>query len=102
VINTIPPSDQVRQQLCTFLREGLSNSAQPSSELSRWAAQGVVQEILEQEVTDFPGRERYERLADDERGYRNGYELDHIRSAEGEIEVQVPQGGPVSTCTGRN
>jgi hypothetical protein len=50
-----------------------------------------LQEILEQEVTDVLGRERYERRAADERGYRNGYELGHIRIAEGEIEVRVPQ-----------
>jgi putative transposase len=89
--NTIPPSEQVRQQLRAFLQEGVQTSAQPSSELLRLAAQVVMQEILEQEVTDFLGRERYERRADDERGYRNGYEPGHIRSAEGEIEVRVPQ-----------
>jgi putative transposase len=89
--NTIPPSEQVRQQLRAFLQEGVQTSAQPSSELLRLAAQVVMQEILEQEVTDFLGRERYERRADDEHGYRNGYEPGHIRSAEGEIEVRVPQ-----------
>src|SRR5690606_18752451 len=74
-----------------FLREGIQTTAQPSSELLRLAAQVVVQEILEQEVTDFLGRERYERRREDERGYRNGYEPGRIRSAEGEIEVDVPQ-----------
>jgi len=89
--NTIPPSEQVRQQLRAFLREGITGSVQPSSELLRLAAQVVVQEILEQEVTDYLGRERYERRAEDERGYRNGYEPGHMRSAEGEIAVRVPQ-----------
>jgi putative transposase len=88
---TIPPSEQVRQQLRAFLREALQTSAQPSSELLRLAAQVVVQEIVEEEVTDYLGRERYERRAEDERGYRNGYEPGRIRSAEGEIEVRVPQ-----------
>jgi putative transposase len=88
---TIPPREQVRQQLRGFLREGVQTSTQPSSELLRLAAQVVVQEILEQEVTDVLGRERYERRAADERGYRNGYELGHTRIAEGEIEVRVPQ-----------
>lgn len=88
---TITPSEQVRQQLRTFLREGVQTSTQPSSELLRLAAQVVVQEILEEEVTDFLGRERYERRGEDDRGYRNGYEPGRIRSAEGEIEVRIPQ-----------
>lgn len=77
--------------VCQFLREGVQTSAQPSSDLLRMAAQVVVQEILEEEVTDFLGRERYERRAADECGYRNGYEPGRIRSAEGEIEVRIPQ-----------
>jgi putative transposase len=89
--HTIPPSEQVRQQLRAFLREGVQTSAQPSSELLRLAAQVVVPEILEQEVTDFLGRDRYARRVDEEGGYRNGYEPGHIRSAEGEIEVRLPQ-----------
>jgi putative transposase len=88
--NTIPPSEEARQQLRAFLREGLSSSEQPSSELLRLAAQVVVQEILEQEVTDFLGRERYARRAEGDGGYRNGYEPGRIRSAEGEIDVRVP------------
>jgi len=89
--NTIPPSEEARHPLRAFLREGMSSSAQPSSELLRLAAQVVVQEMLEQEVTDFLGRERYERRAEGEGGYRNGYEPGRIRSAEGEIDVRVPQ-----------
>lgn len=89
--NTIPPSEEVRQQLRAFLREGLQTSEQPTSDLLRLAAQVVVQEMLEQEVTEFLGRERYERRSGDDRGYRNGYEPGRIRSAEGQIEVRVPQ-----------
>ncbi len=61
--NTIPPSEEARQQLRAFLGEGIQTSVQPSSELLRLAAQVVVQEILEQEETDFLGRERYARRA---------------------------------------
>jgi putative transposase len=50
----------------------------------------VAQEALEQEVTDFLGRDRYERQ-DDPVGYRNGYKPGRMRSAEGEIELAVPQ-----------
>lgn len=42
----------------------------PISQFIRLAAQRVVQEMLEQEATDFPGRERYERWDEEQRGYR--------------------------------
>jgi putative transposase len=49
--------------------------------------------MLEQEVTDYLGRERYQRRdpAESHRGYRNGYEPGRMRTTEGEIRVQVPQ-----------
>jgi transposase-like protein len=48
----------------------------------RLAVQQVVQEMLEQEVSDYLGRERYDRRNDGQDGYRNGYERGRIRSAE--------------------
>ena len=74
-----------------FLNSGIQTSEQPTSQLVRLAAQLIVQEALEQEVSDFLGRERYERRQENQSGYRNGYEPGHIRSAEGEVAVRVPQ-----------
>jgi len=90
-MQNIPPSEQMRQAMQDFLRSGVAGSEQPTSQLLRLAAQLVLQQALEQEVGDFLGRERYERRTDEQRGYRNGYEPGHIRSAEGEIGVRVPQ-----------
>ena len=47
----------------------------------------MVQEAIEQEVTDYLERERYEQQPD-VKGYRNGYKLGRIRSAEGEIPLK--------------
>jgi putative transposase len=49
--------------------------------------------VLEEEVTDFLGREGYvrHRGGQPHRGYRNGYEPGRVRTAEGEIPLQVPQ-----------
>lgn len=85
----IAPSERVRQELRDFLGDGSQEA--PISQFVRLAVQRVVQEMLEQEVTDFLGRERYERRDDEQRGYRNGYEPGRMRSAEGEVNVQVPQ-----------
>lgn len=85
----IAPSEQMRQQLQEMLEDGTSET--PVSQFLRLAVQRVVQELLEQEVAAYLGRERYERREDAQPGYRNGYEPGRIRSAEGEVSVQVPQ-----------
>jgi transposase-like protein len=49
--------------------------------------------MVEQEVTDYLERDHCQRRRPEQehRGYRNGYEPRRIRTAEGEILVQVPQ-----------
>jgi len=86
----IPPSERIRQLVEGYLQGGYQQSEQSASEFLKLAAQMVAQEALEQEVTDFLGRERYERQ-EETVGYRNGYKPGRMRSAEGEIELSVPQ-----------
>lgn len=86
----IAPSQRIEQEMQAFLQSGISSSEQPLSQFIRLAAQQIVQQVLEQEVTDYLGRERYERQPE-VKGYRNGYKPGRIRSAEGEIPLQVPQ-----------
>lgn len=87
----IARSEQIEQTLHGFLESGMDSSKQPVSELLKLGAQLMVQKALEQEVADYLGRERYERRQEDQEGLRNGYEPGRIRSAEGEIVLQVPQ-----------
>jgi transposase-like protein len=86
----IAPSERIEQAMSSFLQEGIASSEQPLSQFLRLAVQGMVQQALEQEVTDYLGRERYERQSEAS-GYRNGYKPGRIRSAEGEISFEVPQ-----------
>jgi putative transposase len=52
----------------------------------------VVQELLEGEQAEFlGGRGRYKWRAEGQSGSRNGYEPGRVRTAEGAIEVAVPQ-----------
>lgn len=37
------------------------------------------------------GREKYERVSDEDKNYRNGYSLKNIRSSFGDVEVAVPR-----------
>jgi transposase-like protein len=73
-----------------FLQQGIHSSEQPLSQFIRLAVQNMVQQAIEQEMTDFLGRDRYERQPE-ANGYRNGYKPGRIRSAEGEIPLAVPQ-----------
>ncbi len=52
----------------------------------------VEQELLEAEQADFlGGRGRYERRRQGQAGSGNGYEPGRVRTAEGAIDVAVPQ-----------
>jgi transposase-like protein len=84
----------VREQIDQALfSEGLD--AKETDLLSTLAQLGLsylVQQALEQEQEDFLGRSHYERRGKEaRRGYRNGYEEAGLATAEGKVEVRVPQ-----------
>ena len=89
----IPPSEQIRKELDELLNKGIDGLENPIGSLVQLGAQLVVQELLERETTEQLGRAHYQHRKPGEplRGHRNGYEPGRLRTAEGEIEVQVPQ-----------
>jgi putative transposase len=89
----IPPSTQIRQEISSLLTQGTQEGVNLLAELMKKGLQHVLQEALEQEVTDHLGRGHYQRLPEDlvHRGYRNGYEPKHLKTPEGRIEVKAPQ-----------
>lgn len=89
----IPPSQKIRYQINELLNQGLEGEEDVTTVIFRLGVERLVQEMLEQEVTDYLGREHYQRqpAEQEHRGYRNGYEPGRIRTAEGEMVVQVPQ-----------
>jgi len=58
--------------------------------LVRLSTQRVLHEALEQDQAGARGRGRYERR-DGAPGYRNGYEPGTLKTAEGVLQVEVPQ-----------
>ena len=92
-MNRIPPSRKIGKKLEELLKQGLDGEADVTSLVVRLGIERVVQEMVEQEVTDYLERDHYQRRRPEQehRGYRNGYEPGRIRTAEGEIVVQVPQ-----------
>jgi putative transposase len=92
-MNRIPPSQKIGKKTEELLKQGLDGEADVTSLIVRLGIERVVQEMVEQEVTDYLERGHYQRRRPEQehRGYRNGYERGRIRTAEGEIVVQVPQ-----------
>ena len=89
----IPPSQRIGKRINELLSLGMEGEEDVSTVIIRLGTERLVQELLEQEETDYLEREHYERRPPEQehRGYRNGYERGRIRTAEGEIVVQVPQ-----------
>jgi transposase-like protein len=89
----IPPSQQIGKKFEDLLKHGLDGEGDVTTTIIRLGIERFVQELLEQEVTDYLEREHYQRRRPEQEhhGYRNGYERGRVRTAEGEIVVQVPQ-----------
>lgn len=89
----VPPSAQMHEAVEELLHKGLSEEGSVVGELIRLGAARVLQEMVEGEVADFLAREYYQRrqAGEELRGYRNGYRPKAVRTAEGAVEVQVPQ-----------
>jgi transposase-like protein len=76
-------------QLAEVLRAGIADQAQ-LAEAGRLGARLVLQRALEDEVTAFLQRARYERPPA-ARGPRNGTRPRRVQTAEGALTVAVPQ-----------
>jgi putative transposase len=88
----VPPSMLVREDLDALLHGGAEPGTNIVSELVDTVTRLVLQQLLEADQADYlGGRARYERRAEDQRGSRNGYEPGRLRTAEGAIDVRVPQ-----------
>jgi len=89
--NNLPPSDQMSKRLFELL-DGQAETEDVLSELMRRGTERLLQQALEEEVTEFLGRARYERSdAETPAGYRNGYRDRTLKTAEGRLKVRRPR-----------
>jgi hypothetical protein len=61
----VPPSEQIRQEISCLLSQGVSGEVNILTELVKKEVQRLLQEALEQEVTNHLGRGHYERHPED-------------------------------------
>ena len=96
---TLPPSAEIEAQIDQLLAVGAGENPRESlSELAKLGARLIIQRAVEDEFDAWLGRARYERRPDYQRGLRNyesglrnGYRPRRVQTAEGELEVEIPQ-----------
>lgn len=92
---TLPPYAAAEEALRQLVRAGIHQEEHITSALVRLGLEALVNRIVEEERTDFLGRERCERAAprldQPVPGYRNGYKPARIDTSEGRVTVAVPQ-----------
>jgi putative transposase len=88
----VVPSERLRRELDDVL-SGIGEEQDPVEAVARLGARLILQQALEDEVTDFVGRARYERV-DGEREviYRNGFaEPSTVRATSGPTVIERPR-----------
>jgi putative transposase len=99
VRRTVPPSAELEAQIDRLLAVGVGENPRESlSELAKLGARLIIQRAVEDEFDAWLGRARYERRPEYQRGlrnfgegYRNGYRPRKVQTAEGELQVEIPQ-----------
>jgi transposase-like protein len=81
------------EEMIVHMRSGEPETASDLvGSLMRRGMARILQESLEEEVTDFLGRPRYERANEPARkGYRNGYADKTVRTTEGRLQLRRPR-----------
>jgi transposase-like protein len=99
VRRTVPPSAEIEAQIDRLLAVGVGENPRESlSELARLGARLIIQQAVEDEFDAWLGRARYERRPESQRGLRNyesglrnGFRPRTLQTAEGELEIDIPQ-----------
>src|SRR3954447_4469441 len=90
----IVPSERLRRELDEVLA-GVGEHDDPVEAVARLGARLILQQALEDELTEFLGRQRYARAdgGGDDAGviYRNGYEARTIKTTSGRMELERPR-----------
>jgi putative transposase len=99
VRRTVPPSAEIEAQIDQLLAVGVGDNPRESlSELARLGARLIIQRAVEDEFDAWLGRARYEHRPDYQRGLRNyesglrnGFRPRRVQTAEGELQIEIPQ-----------
>jgi putative transposase len=85
----IVPSERLRRELDEIIA-GAGEDADPIETIGRLGARLILQQALEEEVSEFLGRGRYERRGDPV-SHRNGYEAVTVKTTAGPLGLERPR-----------
>jgi transposase-like protein len=85
----VAPSERFRRELDDVLA-GVDGELDPIERIGRLGARLILQQALEDEVSEFLGRARYERAIDPV-SHRNGYEPRTVVTTAGPVELERPR-----------
>jgi putative transposase len=85
----VTPSERFRLELDEVLA-GVGQEQDPVELVGRLGARLILQQVLEDEVSEFLGRSRYER-AEETVSHRNGYEPRTVKTTSGAMQLERPR-----------
>jgi putative transposase len=85
----VAPSERFRSELDEVLA-GVAGEQDPIETVGRLGARLILQQALEDEVSEFLGRGRYQR-AGETVSYRNGYEPRTLKTTAGPVRLERPR-----------
>ena len=85
----VAPSERFRSELDEVLA-GVGEEHDPIETVGRLGARLILQQALEDEVTEFLGRRRYER-AGEAVSHRNGHEPRTVKTTSGSMKLERPR-----------
>src|SRR5437870_9598505 len=94
-MGSIVPSERLRRELQDVVA-GIGDEGDPIEAIGRLGAKLILQQALEEELTEFLGRERYERRGEPV-SHRNGYERVTVKTTAGPLELERPRVRNAST-----
>src|SRR6266702_1511070 len=86
---SIVPSERLRRELIEIVA-GVDDEDDPIEAIGRLGARLILQQALEEELTEFLGRERYERHGEPV-AHRNGYERVTVKTTAGPLRLERPR-----------
>ena len=87
----ISPSQEKKQALEEMIENGFGGEGDVFGEFIKLTVESMLQQALEDEQREFLDRGRYQRKSVPSTVHRNGYEPGHLKTAEGVMQVKLPQ-----------
>jgi transposase-like protein len=87
----VSPADRIRVEIDGLFADPDIDLGQVVEDIARLGARLILQTALEAEVTEFLGRDRYDRGDRSREGYRNGHRPVTLKTTAGPVTLERPK-----------